>query len=145
MDSSIVGPFYAATSMADYASIPQNGSGPSSSLFSTSLPSIINMDPIHNCSPFPSADLLNNEHEQLWRGSSIASLRRKAVEYQVGTQQNYKWSKNFPFCVLFFFSCLESRFLFVNENWRFFRVLITTENFEKILKEKMNSFLCFIE
>jgi len=33
---------------------------------------------------------MSNDNEDIWRGSSIASLRRKAVEYQAGTNNNYK-------------------------------------------------------
>ena len=75
MDPSLVPSFYPS----DYVPAP---------------PSIINIDPLHPCSsgsttynlPFGST----NEAEDLWRGSSIAALRRKAVEYQASSISQYK-------------------------------------------------------
>lgn len=88
--------------MADYVNLPST-STPSTSFFSTALPSIINIDPLNTCSststynlpfphppPVPSTDSMANETDDLWRGSSIASLRRKAVEYQAGSNTIYK-------------------------------------------------------
>jgi hypothetical protein len=87
--------------MADYASSTSAAAASTSSLFSSALPSIINIDPLHSCATsynlsFPppgtalSTDLLTNEHEDIWRGSSIAALRRKAVEYQASSSTHYK-------------------------------------------------------
>lgn len=91
MDPSLVSPFYSS----DYVSAPAPpASATSSSFFSATLPSIINIDPLHSCStssttynlPFSST----NDVDDLWRGSSIASLRRKAVEYQASSISQYK-------------------------------------------------------
>ena len=102
MDQSLAPHFYSSSAMVDYVSLPPP-SAPTSSLFSTSLPSIINIDPLNSCSsassynlPFPTsattltADIITNDHDDIWRGSSIASLRRKAVEYQAGSNNSYK-------------------------------------------------------
>ena len=99
MDPSFVPQFYTSNTMSDYVSLPPP-SASTSSLFSTALPSIMSMDPLHSCSPSSSSytvpfasvstDLLTNDHEDLWRGSSIAALRRKAVEYQAGGSTPYK-------------------------------------------------------
>ncbi len=85
--------------MADYVSLPPP-SAQSTSFFSTTLPSIMNIDPLNSGSsynlPFPpssatlSTDIITNDNDDIWRGSSIASLRRKAVEYQAGSNNNYK-------------------------------------------------------
>lgn len=89
--------------MADYVSLPAPTAPPPPSLFSTGLPPIINIDQLNPCSSgssynlsFPSAsttftsDVTNNDNDDIWRGSSIASLRRKAVEYQTSSHDNYK-------------------------------------------------------
>ena len=88
--------------MADYVSLPPPAA-PATSFFSATLPSIIGIDPLHSCPPGSSynlpfvsssttlsTDVVTNETDNVWRGSSIASLRRKAVEYQAGSQNNYK-------------------------------------------------------
>ena len=108
--------------MVDYVSLPSSTSAAAStsSLFSSTLPSIINADPLHSCATsynlsFPpsgtalSTDLLANEHEDIWRGSSIAALRRKAVEYQAGSSTHYKWL-SVSFCSLLFFFSVKNRF-----------------------------------
>jgi len=102
MDQSLAPHFYSSSAMSDYVSLPPP-SAPSTSFFSTTLPSIINIDPLNSCSsgssynlPFPPTsttlptDIITNDHDDIWRGSSIASLRRKAVEYQAGSNNNYK-------------------------------------------------------
>lgn len=102
MDPSLTSHFYPSSTMADYVNLPPPPA-PSTSFFSTALPPIISIDPLNSCStgssyslPFVppsttlSADTISNETDYVWRGSSIASLRRKAVEYQTGSNQNYK-------------------------------------------------------
>jgi len=102
MDQSLAPHFYSSSAMSDYVGLPPS-SAPTTALFSTGLPSIINIDPLNSCSsgssynlPFPSSstilntDIITNDHDDIWRGSSIASLRRKAVEYQAGNNNNYK-------------------------------------------------------
>lgn len=102
MDQSLAPHFYSTSAMADYVSLPPPSTS-TSSFFSTTLPSIINIDPLNSCStsstyslPFPptsttlSNDLITNDNDDIWRGSSIASLRRKAVEYQAGSNNIYK-------------------------------------------------------
>ncbi|CAF2853012.1 unnamed protein product [Rotaria sp. Silwood2] len=98
MDQTCSPHFYSSNAMTACICVPP----PPHSLFSTSLPSIINVDPINLCSsssynlPFPPASttisthLIANGDEAIWRGSSIATLRRKAVEYQVGHSSNYR-------------------------------------------------------
>jgi hypothetical protein len=102
MDQSLAPHFYPSNAMVDYVSLPSSSvsSGP---FFPTALPSIINIDPLNSCSsgsaynlPFAptsatlSSDIITNDSDDIWRGSSIASLRRKAVEYQAGSNNNYK-------------------------------------------------------
>jgi hypothetical protein len=102
MDQSLTPHFYSSSAMADYVSLPPPPPT-TTSLFSTALPSIINIDPLNSCSsassynlPFPpssttlAADIITNDNDDIWRGSSIAALRRKAVEYQAGNNNNYK-------------------------------------------------------
>ncbi|CAF3723751.1 unnamed protein product [Rotaria socialis] len=107
IDQSLTPHFYSSSAMVDYASLPppppSSSSAPTTSLFSTGLPSIINIDPLNPCSSgssynlsFPTSattftsDALINDNDDIWRGSSIASLRRKAVEYQAGNNDTYK-------------------------------------------------------
>ncbi len=102
MDPSLAPHFYSSSTMADYVSLPPP-SASTTSFFSTALPSIINIDPLNSCSsgspynlPFAptsttfSTDIITNDNDDIWRGTSIASLRRKAVEYQAGSNNNYK-------------------------------------------------------
>lgn len=102
MDPALAPHFYSSSTMADYVGLPP-ASASTTSLFSTALPSIISIDSLNSCSaaspynlPFPSAanalptDLVANDTDDIWRGSSIASLRRKAVEYQAGSGHAYK-------------------------------------------------------
>ncbi|CAF1204078.1 unnamed protein product, partial [Adineta ricciae] len=103
MDQSLTPHFYSSTAMADYVNLPPPSAASTTSLFSSALPSIINIDPLNSCSsvssynlPFPSSsstlavDVMTTDNEDIWRGSSIASLRRKAVEYQAGSNNNFK-------------------------------------------------------
>ena len=99
MDQSLAPHFYSSSAMTDYVNLPPPHP-PTTSLFSTTLPSIINIDPLNSCSavssynlPFPSSSTTHttdNDNDDIWRGSSIAALRRKAVEYQAGNNNNYK-------------------------------------------------------
>ncbi|CAF1201245.1 unnamed protein product [Rotaria sordida] len=102
IDQSLAPHFYSSSAMTDYVSLPPPPAPPTS-LFSTTLPSIINIDPLNSCSSgssynlsFPpssttfTSDVITNDNDDIWRGSSIASLRRKAVEYQAGSNDNYK-------------------------------------------------------
>ncbi|CAF1181193.1 unnamed protein product [Adineta steineri] len=98
IDQSLAPHFYSSSAMVDYVGLPPS-SASTTSFFSTTLPSIINIDPLNSCSSgssynlsFPSSttDLITNDNDDIWRGSSIASLRRKAVEYHVGNNNNHK-------------------------------------------------------
>ena len=102
MDQSLTPHFYSSSTMVDYVNLPPPPAPPTS-FFSTGLPSIMSIDPLNSCStgssynlPFVppsttlSSDIISNDTDNVWRGSSIASLRRKAVEYQAGSNNNYK-------------------------------------------------------
>lgn len=53
---------------------------------------------------------MTNDNDDIWRGSSIASLRRKAVEYQSGSNNNYKWLSclRVHVCLTYFDFCLQN-------------------------------------
>ncbi|CAF4170209.1 unnamed protein product [Adineta steineri] len=108
MDQTLPPHFYTSNAITDYVNVPPPRPlpppPPSTSLFSGSLPSIINIDSINSSSPSTSynltfsspsttisSGLTTNGNEDIWRGSSIATLRRKAVEYQAeNNNNNYK-------------------------------------------------------
>ncbi|CAF3978684.1 unnamed protein product [Rotaria sordida] len=84
MDQICSSHFYSSSAMTDYICMPPS----SSSLFSTSLPSIINIDPINSSSSSSSyillfssvyatisTHILGNGDEDIWRSSSIATPR----------------------------------------------------------------------
>ncbi len=86
MDQTFSPYFYSSNTMTDYGNV---STPPLPSFFSTTLPSIINIDPISSYSStatynlsFPpsstiiSADRTTNRNGDMWGGSSIATLRR---------------------------------------------------------------------
>ncbi|CAF1487277.1 unnamed protein product [Adineta steineri] len=109
MDQTLPPHFYTSNAITDYVNVPPPRPPPpppppSTSLFSGALPSIINIDSINSSSSSTSynltfsspsttisSGLTTNGNEDIWRGSSIATLRRKAVEYQAeNNNNNYK-------------------------------------------------------